>query len=233
MIDPARAERTHGFPLEFRVETSLTEDFSEASTVFETSEPFPDPERHPFWIELETQEARFVRIVATELSANFLGFAELMVFRGNRNLALRRRVIALDVITVNNFWRKPYLTDGFTPLGANISERTRRRNGFRTAALPSAETEAWFELDWVAPQDLSAIALHPAYPIPNLTSISRWGKGFPSGVKIEVAGAEDPPQWRVAFETPGNRPAIENPGNIPWYQILDAKSATRLRVISK
>lgn len=75
----------------------------------------------PFIIDCSRTTANWIRITATELSTRrfdgryCLQFAEILVFDGNRNMALGRPVTASSTAASGTAWSRAYLTDGFLP----------------------------------------------------------------------------------------------------------------------
>jgi signal transduction histidine kinase len=230
MIGADRTERSHGFPAQFRVETSLDPEFSQPRVVFESGPAFPDPGRHPVWIELQPHSARCVRVVATKLRSSFFGLSELFVFSGERNIALGAPALALDKISLNPNWSPAHLSDGFTPLGLPTGVLVKSRECFRSAPLPGELEPSWLEVTLAQQTELSALALVPAAWISNLARIQQLGEGFPLAFRVEVAAGAGP--WRKVFEHgPEERQPFPNPSNLAWYCALpETTQADRVRV---
>lgn len=229
MIGPDRSERTHGFPTNFVVEVAAAE--GKWNTVFASGPDFPDPGRHPLWIELTPTELRFVRVTATELGANFLGFSEILVFSGRRNLALGKPVRALDTLVENENWRNEFLVDGYTPLGLPITRFRQQRNGFRSTRLVTSQIPVRVELEWEEVSTITGASLVPTLLIPNLMAIGRWGQGFPAAFRIEVMEGDGTGEWAMLYEYPPDetRP-FPNPGNVAWTHAVPETKASRLRL---
>jgi signal transduction histidine kinase len=230
MIGTDRSERSHGFPIQFRVETSLDPEFSQPRVVFESGPAFPDPGRHPVWIELQPHSARCVRVVATKLRSSFFGLSELFVFSGARNIALGAPALALDKISLNANWSPEHLTDGFTPLGLPTGVLVKSRECYRSAPLPDELEPSWLEVSLPRTTELSALALVPAAWITNLARIQQLGEGFPLAFRVEVAVGAGP--WRKVFEHgPEERQPFPNPSNLAWYSALpEGTQADRVRI---
>ncbi|MEM9282466.1 MAG: sensor histidine kinase [Verrucomicrobiota bacterium] len=236
-IGPDRSERTHGFPTDFVVEiiTPGADAKSELDriTVFESGPDFPDPGRHPLWIDVEPVEAQTVRVTAEVLGANFLGFSEILIFAGGRNVALGAQVNARDTLLENENWRNEFLTDGYTPLGLPIRSFSQRRNGFRTSALRTNRIPVTVELEWEKEAMISSVKLVPTLIIPNLMAIGRWGQGFPAAFQIEVSSGDGIGPWTSVFSYPADegRP-FPNPGNVGWQHDFPEIAANRLRIVA-
>jgi alpha-L-rhamnosidase len=170
----------YGFPVRFKIEGSDDEAFNNKSTLlYETSEDIPNPGKEPYEIVLpEAASARFVRLTVIKpyvfpesdgkptASSNFFSLDEIMIFRGEENLALHKKVKAPNVTTpieVSAYdwhqvwaydWHPDCLTDGI----AHIREVRRDRGSgnllrgvFRIGkpvkrALAHIASKGWYEL---------------------------------------------------------------------------------------
>ncbi|MEM1294695.1 MAG: histidine kinase [Verrucomicrobiota bacterium] len=231
MIGADGSQQTHGFPREFFVEISDTEDFAESTVLYRSGPNYPDPGRHPFWLDFPPVETRFVRVVAERLSASFLGFSEVFVFSGQRNVALGAFVIARDTLTENENWQNAYLTDGYTPLGVPVLEFQRQRNAFRSTAFADNRTPSWLEIEWEEATTIHAVCLVPTFLIPNLMAIGRWGQGFPAAFRIEVSSDPEALEWVTVFEYAADEARhFPNPRNVAWTHAFPEVQASRLRI---
>ncbi len=104
-----------GFPLRFRVETSVDGE-SFAVLADRSTEGQPNPGNQPVVIPGGAQPARFIRITATRLwprTGDYVfALAELQAIAGTRNVAHAARVTALDSIEGGR-WGRARLVDGF------------------------------------------------------------------------------------------------------------------------
>lgn len=120
--EKARRSADYLFPVRFKIETSTRDDFSDAVTVIDRSEAdVPRPSNKPVELGFPARQARHVRLTATRLSKHVtqpgfaLALAEMEVFSGNENVALRARVRASDVVEeADKGWATANLTDGQT-----------------------------------------------------------------------------------------------------------------------
>lgn len=107
------------FPVRFRVEVSDEAKFAGAKVVIDpTADDLPNPGAAPQTYTFPAVKARYVRLVATKLGQRDpgefgLALAEMEVFAGDTNVALRRKVTARDS-TDSNSWSRERLTDGDT-----------------------------------------------------------------------------------------------------------------------
>ncbi|MEM6915903.1 MAG: ATP-binding protein [Verrucomicrobiota bacterium] len=113
----------HGFPRKFRVVVSETEDFRDASVIFDTSEVIlPNPGDNPVALPAGGKAAKFIRIEVSELwhisgSRFSLTFAEVEALSEGENVAIGAKVTASDVFDMEAFldvWRPEYLVDGYS-----------------------------------------------------------------------------------------------------------------------
>lgn len=125
-------EEAQGLPLRFRVEVSNDPQFSDVTVVADyTEKNFPYTNTHhkttvpTFDLEGEGIEARYVRIVSTQLKPDgdkyYLAFFQIEVLSGGRNVAAGSKVIAKDSYE-QGLWGKSALTDGVEVRDANSRE---------------------------------------------------------------------------------------------------------------
>ena len=134
-----------GFPLRFRVDVAASEDFADAVTVADHTEAdFPHPGDRPQRFDCGGRSARYVRVTATRLFERtddwIFALGELVVRRGEQNLAAGAQVTALDSIEAGGAWGKKYLTDGAGPRSGALvyaaAPTFRAVGNFRPAATP-------------------------------------------------------------------------------------------------
>jgi len=117
-----------GFPLRFKIETSLSESFSESSMVFDCRHAdFANPGDTKVAFPLASHAARFIRITAVKLwerSSDFVfALAELEAYEGRENIARASRVVASDS-TNHVSWKPELLVDGIGGAGMLLDEET-------------------------------------------------------------------------------------------------------------
>lgn len=105
------------FPKRLRIEVSENESFDDSLVVFDSGdEPFSNPGNNPVTFVVPGVNARFVKAVCLEPSQDHqgrFGLSELMVYSGDRNVALGGRV----VIPGTNEQPAQILVDGFASYG--------------------------------------------------------------------------------------------------------------------
>lgn len=103
------------FPIAFKIESATKEDFSDATLVFESPNPAPNPGNQPVFYELSAP-LRFLRFTALkmqEIAKGKFSFAleQIQVLNGLTNLAEGKKVIAETSIETE-FLGRQKLTDG-------------------------------------------------------------------------------------------------------------------------
>jgi len=117
-----------GFPLRFKIETSLSENFSESSMVFDCRHAdFANPGDTKVAFPLASHAARFIRMTAVKLwerSSDFVfALGELEAYEGRENIARAARVVASDS-TNHVSWKPELLVDGIGGAGMLLDEET-------------------------------------------------------------------------------------------------------------
>lgn len=109
-----------GFPVRFKIELSSRPEFSNGHLVFDSgSEAYPNPGDNAFELHAQGEEARYIRVMARELSSQGNQYAfslgELQVYSGGNNVAIGKTVSASDVFENPNFplWNLAGLVDGY------------------------------------------------------------------------------------------------------------------------
>jgi signal transduction histidine kinase len=153
-LHPARPNdfpprRGFGFPVRFRVEADLVEDFVNPTVLFDTSiTDFSNPGENTVTIPARGTNARFVRLVAVRLwerDRDFIfALGEMEIFSGGENVALGAKFSATDTLEQGR-WSGHFINDGFTsqgrllPLDGWLRGLSRRREiSQQLAALDAA-----------------------------------------------------------------------------------------------
>ena len=185
---PAGTAVPVGFPLDFVVELSSTEDFLDPETAGDFSAAsYPDPGLAPVILRKVGREARYVRVTARVLRGEpdnyFFALGELAVTSGNRNVAQGRPVRALDALESPR-WRPSALTDGSSVAGRPVEARQQPTNGYHGREETRADVRQWVQVDLGAVVPLDEVRLIPARPVDFPDTI---GFGFPERFKVEVS----------------------------------------------
>ncbi|MFG0291132.1 MAG: discoidin domain-containing protein [Rhodopirellula sp. JB044] len=210
--------RPYAFPRRFRIDGSLTEDFGSYRLLYDSGDQQLDIDS-PFPVVVKTPDVRvrYVRVTVTEL-AEVAGrwtyaLSEVMVIRGDQNLALNVDVTMTGATMLPPVWLPKYLVDGRTPLGPQIrslheGESLPKFDGvFLRSDNPS--DLVWFQIDLEETRRFDAIRL---FPVHARQGADYPGYAFPSRFRIEVSDDNNFETSDVLFQT--DTP-FEPPGNNP------------------
>ena len=192
----------YGFPRSFRVDISNEEEFRNYETIVEVrTDETSGPKRWPYFRELEGYSGRYIRVTATGLwrsasiAQEVFALSEVMVLKGGRNLAVGRKVTALDSEEQRaDQWSTAFLCDGITTLGIPHGEKESPTLGFRAKSQEEA-TMSWVQVDLGEPMEIDQIELILADPP---TTVPDPTVRFPYPMKIEVSGSPDMRQAELA-----------------------------------
>lgn len=209
---------SYGFPRSFRIDISNDPKFENRETIkVVRSGEGNRVKEAPFYTLVSGFSGRYVRITATSLwraedDPSFEAFAlnELLVLKGQRNLALNRPVTALDSAEDSSRWAKRYLTDGITSMGVPELAALSPTNGFRANTGEKKTQSTWVQVDFEEAQKVSEIRIIQATAdevVPN--SAGR----FPYALKIEVS--ENPDMREAEFAGKFSAGLISNIGENP------------------
>lgn len=226
----------YGFPEGFRLDLSDTPDQASAITLEDrTQTPVMNPGRCPIVIACTGAKGRYLRLTATapagwrgksgRVSWPSLALAEIMVLRGDRNLAAGRTVSAPTSREAPPVWSLQNLTDSESILGPPVSSQTVPRRGWHSEAYADAATPVNITMDLGQAMPLEDVRLFPirweGYP--------HWvGFGFP--VRFRVTAAMEPSfveEKRIAEFTDADFP---NPGINPVVMPADGITARYVRL---
>ena len=223
----------YGFPLRFRVDISDDPNFDRFQPLLvETATDFPSPGPAPVVISARGLSARYLRVTVTRMNRVndrfFFALAELMVLRGNRNIALGATVTASNSFNGGNRWGISYLTDGRTPLGPPIKRASLARYD-ALFAVPAADGSGpWMEVDLGSVRHLDEVRLHPMHP---WLAASGPGYAFPTQFRVESASREDFSDAQLIFDTQGKD--FPNPGNNPVTLRADGRTGRFVRITAE
>jgi signal transduction histidine kinase len=207
----------YGFPLRYRVEGSMRDDFAESQTLLDRSAEDQEVPLGPVYLETPGIRCRYLRVTATRLAVHPLDsgrslfcLSELLAFSGGRNVALRSRVTAPGSAESPPTWSLQHVVDGSTALGlAMRSDAERAGNGWHSGISRKQETLKWVQVDLGQPQRIEEVRLVPARPSDFL---ERAGFGFPLRFRVEVSDRPDFETVATVFET-GERDFVNPGGN--------------------
>jgi signal transduction histidine kinase len=220
----------YGFPREFRVDVSDVPDFSEFTPVYAQS---ADARIAPGFAPVVFQggvQGRYVRVTvsrfAEENGWHFFALAEIMLLRGNRNLALGAAVSASSIVRIEGRWAPEFLVDGRTPLGPPIRRAPLAEFDALFAGPTAAEPLGWMSVDLGSPVAIEEVRLHPLH---SWQGADVPGFRFPVRFRIEVSDTADFVNPRAFFTTgPGDFP---HPGNNPVTCVGEPVKGRYVRVL--
>ena len=179
-----------GFPLAFRILAGTEEDrdgvviaeYKESNRLL--------PRIAPFSINAHKRSASWIRIETTQLSSRafdqkfIFQLSELMVFSGERNVALRRPVTASSVHPPDliRAWNKRFLVDGYMPYLMDAAQGEPS-----VAYISSINKLPAFTLDLGEPFVLTAIHLHAVDQSDTVPQAFPGSLGLPQNLLVEGA----------------------------------------------
>jgi signal transduction histidine kinase len=204
----------YGFPQRFRVEI-IGEEADHVITEH-GAQAFPNPGGLPVWLPAQGIRGRRVRLTMTEPWTRVAPFAvyalgEIMVMRGNRNLAAGAPAASSEPLESLTVWGRPdFLTDSQSLLGAPLTPERSRTMGYHSAIVSSPDVVKWVQVDLGAPMRIDEVRMIGGNVVqfPN-----RPGFGFPVRFKIEAA--EEPTFSRPTLLVDQTAQDFANPANNP------------------
>ncbi len=181
----------YGFPVRFKLE--LFDERDRAHLLRDhTQADFPNPGCYPVTTRFEPRLVKRVRLTATEPwttdGPEVLALAEMVLFSGNRNLALDARVNSSSSRNAPRAWTRANLTDMTTPLGLPTAPETGGSPGFHGAVAAMEDTEKWIMLELPEAVPLDEVRLVPV----RRPEVPLWfDYGFPLRYRVECATQAD------------------------------------------
>jgi len=194
-----------GFPVRFKIEAADNPEMNSPTVLLDqTQSDHPARTDTPFRLDVNSVEARYIRITATKLWKRLddyvFALAEMEVYSGEKNIALGAFVTAADSIDSGR-WHTRYLTDGYD---------SRRRISDESNDKDIVNQRKHLELDIAATEqalDLSQRNMLPADDLATLRRIeirmdgnkhalenlSAPGKVFAAASKFDGFGSFTPP----------------------------------------
>ena len=188
-----------GFPRSFRIDISDDPDFKSYETIVEarTEEEAGAP-RWPYFKEIGGFEGRYIRVTATalwrpkdKLGKPAFALSEIMVIKGERNLAVGRRTDQLDTAERGNNWSRKFVNDGLTAFGIPQGEEESPTVGFRSKSDAKVKS-SWVQVDLEESLPIEEVRIILADPVGDIPDPK---VRFPYPIKIEVS---DHPDMRQA-----------------------------------
>lgn len=196
---------SYSFPKRFKVEVSDDPRYEWKQVVGDfMKEDFPYPGVSPVIMPVKGFKVRFVRLIVT--APRIFALSEIMVMKGNRNIAIGCRVNASDSAQNPPRWAVDNLVDGRMPIGAPILYEELPYDGLY-AGEPEKEMPVWMQLDLGSVMSVEEVRLHPIH---GRLGTDSPGYRFPSQFRIELSNTEDFTKPTILFET---KEPFSNPGN--------------------
>lgn len=179
----------YGFPKSFEVHFSNEPTFeSWDSILFDMGD---SPRRYPVYRELSGYEGRYVRIRAIDLwrreKTQAFALSEVMVLKGERNLALDKKVRAKDSRQSGNKWSEKFVNDGSTAFGIPQGNEKSPSIGYRSSTKDNVKS-SWVQVDLgesVPIEEIRIILANDPSAIPDPQVL------FPYPITVEVSEYED------------------------------------------
>lgn len=243
MIVPAiigeakEAFEPYAFPRRLRVDVSDSVDFDAFDLLYDSAVENLDAQNPlPLVIATPGTRSRYVRITVTELAEvtgrRTFALSEVMVVRGDRNVALDSDVSMTDSAELPPVWRRSFLVDGNTPLGpplvpAGSSQQLPNADGV-FLMTEEASDEPWFQIDLEQAATFDAVRL---FSVHARLGADFPGYAFPRRFRIEASDDLLFEKSNVLFQTEDD---FENPGSNPaTIQFDKSVSARYVRVVSE
>ncbi len=189
----------YGFPRRFRIDISddpTFPDYQYNTIVDHRVTSTLAPKVAPFYQPVQGMGGRYVRVTPITLwrpddskgdpADEVFALAEMMVLKGERNIAVGKPVSALDYDEVASSWARRYLTDGRTPQGVPSTLEPSETLGYRCDSKKAVSR--WVQIDLEESMPITEIRMIPANPprvVPDPTL------EFPAMFRIEVSDSPD------------------------------------------
>ncbi len=227
-LQQSDGERDRLFPKGFRIELSLSEDFSAARVLYEHKEgAFPETDGKPVRFAGQGAVARYVRLTVTRGNlrgeSEVFGLSEIVVISDEYPVSFGAGVSAVGALQVEKQWYPAALTDGRMPLG--IWQGGKWLHGHDHGELVEVADEdeqAVWEIDLGESRSLDSIVLYP-YDVRG---------AFDAGIlseRIEILGAEEGGDFRSLGRWDSPVKGAHN--GVPLVVHLGGVRAKRIKVI--
>jgi signal transduction histidine kinase len=166
-LQKSDGEQSRLFPKGFRIELSLSEDFSNSRVLYDQREgSFPEMDGKPVRFTGQRAVARYVRLTVTRGNqrgnSEVFGLSELVVISDGYPVSFGAKVSAIGALHIETKWYPEALTDGRMPLGiwqaGNWLEGQDR--GELLEVTDKSDQSVW-EIDLKEAKALDSIVLFP------------------------------------------------------------------------
>ncbi|CAA6692451.1 MULTISPECIES: histidine kinase [unclassified Lentimonas] len=223
--DSDKGYQSDGFPSEFKI-IAGTDENSAGVTIAEVSDTSLTPRIAPFVLSLSPIEVTWIRIEATPVRSQVWNddytfqLAEVLIFSGEKNVALKQRVKASSKMGINisHAITSRALVDGLVPY---LMDAATGKKGEPFITFYRSELEHSFTIDLEQPQPVDGVNLHAVDILENVPRIHHADYGMPK--KLEVTGANQADfsdqKTLVTFE----RDSLYQTGSILMLRFPEAK----------
>ncbi|MDF7800837.1 histidine kinase [Pontiellaceae bacterium B1224] len=194
-ISESKEATNYGFPERIQVRAYASAKDKTGALLFDSVATPLDvlPNQSPVIINCPGSSARRIRIIVhglpnyREAPLNVFSLSEILVFDGNRNLALGKPVTGPSSTEHRPLWGREYLTDGYMPFSQPCSRDFTDGSYCRIHVPPDSHTPASITLDLGRECPLDEIYLYPVHIGDNFAVFHKTALGFPKQFKIEVS----------------------------------------------
>ncbi len=226
-LQKSDGEQSRLFPRGFRIEFSLSEDFSSAQVLYEHKEgSFPEMDGKPVRFSGQSAMARYVRLTVTRGNlrgdSEVFGLSEMVVVSGAYPVSFGAKVAAIGALHVETQWYPEALTDGRMPLGiwqgGNWLEGQERGE---LIEVSDKNDQAVWEIDLGESRSLDSIVLFP-YDVQGALDAGILSE------RIEILGMEEGGSYRslASWDSPVKGAHI----GTPLILNLGGARAARVRI---
>lgn len=227
-LQQSDGERGRLFPNGFRIEFSVTEDFSSAQVLYDHKDrSFPEMDGKPVRFSGQGAVARYVRLTVTRGhlrgESEVFGLSEMVVISDGHPVSFGAGVSAVGALRVEKQWYPEALTDGRMPLGiwqgGNWLDGQERGELIEVA---KEDHQSLWEIDLGESQSLDSIVLFP-YDVRGALDAGILSE------RIEIHGMEEGGEFRslASWNSPVKGARIGTPIIVE----LGGARAMRIRVI--
>lgn len=187
---------TYHFPTRFRVDISDDQEFRTSTPVCVfADEDFPNPDITPVVLPVHGMKANHIRV--TVQNPALFALAEVMVMKGNRNVAIGCGVDASTDVAFFTRWGTRNLVDGRTPLGPPIRRELLPYDGLYAGPTQDG-SPVWMQLDLGKEVMIEEVRLHPVH---GRTGVDIPGYLFPPEFRLKSSAEPDFKSPQVLFES--------------------------------
>lgn len=222
----------YGFPVSMRVEAMIPGG-KEPVIIAEMKDSHLEFRRgDPVFFSIPNTEVLSLRFVPINLptlpgkQVRFFSISELMIFRGESNIAPNGRLSAPYSIDAEVGWNLGYLVDGQSPLGPPEVPPQGISLGWHADLAEKSQTTTWARIDLGGIRRFDGVRIIAAR---GDSPVKGPGFGFPVGFRIEVSDTAASGSWRLSLNR--GEEDFTNPGYNPVTLHFPPESARYVRLV--